>query len=186
MEVSIYILVSIIGALLSRWHGGGFLKAPKWLRNLVWSIPFSAIIYFVTNSVVFLLLCLSLSVATKSLGHGRIWNPYLPIDNTVSPERIESLIYFLKGRLSSFWYKVIGLSLLGGLSTSGLYIPLFIEGHTVLAISSLLLGILSKPLGYLIGWKQPYIANGNEVGEYITGFIAFLPLCLVVEYLLLK
>lgn len=40
--INLLIIALYLGAV-SRWHGGGFFKAPKMVKNLAWGFPFGAV-----------------------------------------------------------------------------------------------------------------------------------------------
>lgn len=183
------LLTSLVGALLSRWHGGGFplLKASKSVKNIIWAIPISAVVVSSTlyevNYLILtfmFILSLGLCIAGKATGHGRVWNPYLPLDLSKKPEELEKPLFWLfeKGILTSFWYKVAVLGLIGLASVSGPAI-LLLYFNPLYSLIIALGGLWGKPLSYLIGWKLTFIKNGNEVAEYLSGGIAYLGLGIV-------
>ena len=77
MTYILIILCGVIGALISRWHGGGFFKSPKVLKNLFWAIPFALVSILAFHGsplwvqVLVAVIALALSIAGKAMGHGR-------------------------------------------------------------------------------------------------------------------
>ena len=181
-------LISLLGAVISRFHGGGFISGvSKSLKNAIWAIPFGITTGVVLGQqvvplatlIVLIVVSIILCIAGKALGHGRVWNPYLPLDTTVSPERVEHLITFLKGRIPDFWYKTIAMGLVGFAAVSGASIVI----STVDPLLGILIGLggfIGKPLSYLVGWKLPFVKHGNEIGEYGTGLFAYFMLGLAL------
>ena len=192
------IISGLLGALISRWHGGGFqhvkellwlLKLPKSYRNVVWALPFGIITFIVAFQQVnvwiaslMALIAFGISIAGKATGHGRVWNMYTPIEETTKPEEIERcvVLLWLKGRITDFWYKSIAMGLLGFWATGGASLLIFIFNPLVGIVLGIFAG-LGKSIGYMIGWKL--IPNkGNEVGEYLAGFLPYTVLGYILNY----
>lgn len=181
-------LVSFLGAILSRFHGGGFISGvSKSLKNTLWATPFGVVTYLILLqndvniqlaiglAIVSLILCL----VGKATGHGRVWNPYLPLNTEVKKEKIEYLISFLYNRIPDFWYKTLAIGLVGFAAVSGAAIII----GTVDPLLGTLIGLggfIGKPLSYLVGWKLPFVKHGNEIGEYGTGLFAYFMLGLAL------
>jgi hypothetical protein len=72
-----------------------------------------------------------------------------------------------------YWRSVFGLSVVGLAAVSG---GLLIAPYNPLGAVAIALAGLMKPIGYMIGWKFWTSPKSTEFGEYVTGFIAFLPL----------
>ena len=165
-------------------------RSRKSIRNVFWALPFGLATYTVLSqsdiTVLWLLLALSVlsftsCLAGKGSGHGRIWNPYLPLDKSVEPEELEQNIVmeFISKKLSSYWYKVIALGVSGFLAVSGAALII----GTINPVYGLIIasgGVFGKIIGYLIGWKIPNIENGNEFGEIFTGVLSYLGLAIVL------
>lgn len=186
------LLTSFLGAILSRFHGGGYISGvSKTLKNALWALPFSTVTYFyisnlgepITTSVLSAIVAFLLCLAGKATGHGRVWNPYLPLNTDVKQEKVEYLISFLINRIPDFWYKCLAMGLIGFAAVSGAAISIGIF-DPVMGLLIGLGGFLGKPPSYLIGWKQPLIKHGNEVGEYGTGLCAYFMLGLALERIL--
>lgn len=177
MSVIYILFVGVIGALLSRWHGGGFFKAPRAVKNITWSLPFAIFTWVATNSILLSAVALLACIAGKSLGHGRVWNPFSKLDESVDPEQVEKLIPFLKGRISDFWYKNIALGLLGVFSVLGPSLAVM-SVSPLSGITLLVGGLISKPFSYTIGFYQKSYTS-TVIGELGTGFIAYTFLALV-------
>lgn len=172
------IVMGIIGAVLSRWHGGWLFKSPKTIKNIAWSLPLGIIAFFALLiafpwywAALGGTLAFGLCLAGKATGHGRVWNPWLKLDLNVKPEALEFLVFWLHGKVSDFWYKNIAMGLIGFAAVSG----------TALAIGYVNIwagliaaagGALGKPVAYLIGFGRDK-ELGNELAEFITGFHAY-------------
>jgi hypothetical protein len=188
------VLFGLIGGLLSRWHGGGFLSgSPKTLKNILWALPFglcslSAVLPYTTNlvSVLIATTALCLCVAGKATGHGRVWNPYSPLDETKKPEKLEHLIMPLRKILPAFWYKFIAMALIGFSACSG---AVFAFGYVNVWSGCLVaIGGLLKAVAYVFGRKFQFIFSDfgdeldepTEIGEFLTGFFAYTFLALAL------
>jgi hypothetical protein len=182
------LLISIVGAIISRFHGGGFISGiSKSLKNTLWATPFGVVTYLILlqNNVNIQLavglsiMALTLCLVGKATGHGRVWNPYLPLNTEVKKERVEYLISCLSKRIPDFWYKTLAMGLIGFAAVSGAAIVIgFVDPFLGTLIG--LGGFIGKPLSYLIGWKLPFIEHGNEIGEYGTGLFAYFMLGLAL------
>jgi hypothetical protein len=92
-------------------------------------------------------------------------------------ERLEFIIRPLYNKIPEYWYDVIGLSVVGLAAVSG---GLLIAPYNPLGAVAIALAGLMKPLGYMIGWKLWPSPKSTEFGEYVTGFIAYLPLAFLI------
>lgn len=121
------LLFGLYGAFISRLHGGGWgIKLPKVLKNIIWAIPFGLCSIFAVLphtsffvSVVIATIGFALCIAGKSTGHGRVWNPFTPINTLVEPEKLEYVVFWLYGRISDFWYKIVAMGVIGFAAVSG-------------------------------------------------------------------
>lgn len=187
-------VTAVIGAFLSRWHGGGFISgSPKLLKAFLWSLPFAlasgAAFYLdghswmVTGIVAALVLAgcmvfkntghgggMDLAHNTKEPGKGR------------EPEKLEYLILWLHGKMPQYWYDALLLLVIGTASTLlpaiaiGIVNPL--AGLIVLAG-----GMFGKPVGYMIGHAiadaglikdlPEDLDHATAVGELLTGVFAY-------------
>src|SRR5574343_1337744 len=112
-----YILVfALYGGVISRLHGAGTPWLSKSAKNALWAIPLAfwsgmivaAYPYHEQWQVALGSFFAGIAcTAGKATGHGRVWNPYLPLDLSKDPEQIERVIFWLYGRVSDFWYKTI-------------------------------------------------------------------------------
>jgi len=166
----------LFGALIGRWHGGGFFSAPRIFKNIIWAAPFGLCSFFallpVTNYFVagiIATISFGICIAGKATGHGRVWNPWLPLDLSVSREKLE--IPYLIGKIPDFAYKTLILSIIGFGAVAGAsavfgYIDIWL-GLIVAAG-----GLIFKPMGYIIGFRLDK-RYGNEFAEYFAGAGAF-------------
>lgn len=179
----------LYGAFISRLHGGGWgIKLPKILKNIIWAIPFGVVSFMAmahgTSLTVlwvwiWTVLATALCLLGKATGHGRVWNPFSPVNTMVEPEQLEYVVFWLYGRISDFWYKTVAMGLIGFAAVSGAAIVV----GCVYPLWGLLIGLggfVGKPLAYIIGRKMrpAWVANRfepTEVGELLTGFFAYIP-----------
>lgn len=195
------ITFSICGGLISRWHGGGFVKnSPKILKAFIWSAPFAFFSYqeIITSNTFFhsflcFLFVLGFSMLFKNTGHGGgmdLAHSLKEPDNGREPEKLEYLILFLHGKIPQYFYDLLLLSIIGFFSTLGCAVVM----ASVNPSAGLFLsfgGLLGKPLGYSIGWLIypsgrgrgiKYLNEATAIGEFLTGFITYLFLWLAVKY----
>jgi len=145
--------------IISAWHGGRIHGGdPKALKNLAWcliiAVPVG--IYCPAWSLVFVPLCY-----LKTMGHGRIWRPDLPLDVSKEPEKIEYLIGWLHGRVPDLWYKTAGMALVGLAACSGAVIAF--------AIASPLAGLAVAVGGLFKGVNALIFREATEVREAMDG-----------------
>lgn len=167
------ILLPVIGAIISRWHGGGFFRFSKVCISLIWALPF---VYLVWQYNYWLVIpAFVLCALGKSTGHGN-W-----FDLANAPqgdrERLEFIIRPLYGKIPEYWYDVLGLAVVGVAAVSG---GLLIAPYNQLGALAILAGGLMKPIGYMIGWRLFTSPKSTEFGEYWTGFFAYLPLAFIL------
>lgn len=192
--MTLAICLGIIGAFLSRWHGGGFPpKSPKVLKNVLWSIPFAVTTFFYLPSILWVQILvpavvLGCCIATKATGHGGgmdLGHSKQEPGAGRSKEALEFLVFWSFDDLRRYWYDAFLLLVIGAASTlaPALAIGYFNFWHGVFI---LLGGMLGKPVAYMIGWllydrgllkKFPKALNeGTAIGEFLTGFFAYFPL----------
>lgn len=173
----ILILISgLIGGLISRWHGGGFFSAPRIFKNIIWAAPFGLCSFFAILPVtthfaagIIATISFGICIAGKATGHGRVWNPWLPLDLSVSREKLE--IPYLIGKIPDFAYKTLILSIIGFGAVAGASIVIgYIDIVAGVIVASG--GLIFKPMGYIIGFRF-FGATGNAFAEYFTGAGAF-------------
>lgn len=171
------IIFSLLGGVISRWHGGGFIGgSPKVLKNFVWAAPlaigsmvaFAPIapaIYEMVNFIhavmplqAFYAACgaifLALCMIGKATGHGGGMdlghNPKEPGKGR-KPEKLEYLIIWLHGRIPQYWYDALLLSITGIAAMSGAALAMA-SVHPVAALIVAFGGAM-KGLAYMIGWE---------------------------------
>lgn len=167
---------AILGALLSRWHGGGFFSAPKLLKTGLFALfPAVCLGLMIPNDNVWTWLgwitfALIVTGAVKASGHGKFFDLgswKLPAKD----ERIEFIIKPLWGKIPEYWYDSLGMALKGLLMSLGVAIPLLVYAPP-LAVPVILGGIMLAP-SYMIGrlFTEKYF---TEFGEYVGGFFFYL------------
>jgi hypothetical protein len=175
-------IYAILGAFLSRLHGGGFFHVPKVLNNIIFATPPTiALALMIPNDNVWtysgwLVFCFATMIATKAMGHGGNFDlghsekePYAGRDL----EKIEYILFPIAyDWLPRYWYDVLGMTLKGLLTSLGVAIPLLVYAP-VLALP-VLLGGLFMGVSYMIGWAFFTEEKATEVGEYLSGFFLYL------------
>jgi len=152
------IVKTLIWALpfVSRWHGGGFFKAPKIVKTLIWALPFG-VSSFIISLGLGLKLAAVLGVSSFilcALGKATSHGGFMDLGTWDKPrenERLELLIKPLKGKIPEYCYDALGLAVVGLASVSGGIIPLAIQNPFAGPI--LAIGGVSKALAYMIGWQ---------------------------------
>ena len=172
------ILASITGGFISRWHGGGYFHSPKFWRNSAWALPFAAVVWYTTQTWWMGIIAFLLCFLGKTLGHGRFMSLNLPMKG--DPEKIEYLILWLYGKIPLYWYKCLGLALVGLTAVSGAALLPWLDASIVL-----LAGLVGKPVGYMIGWAispnyRSLLGSATAWGEFLTGVFVFAALGWVV------
>lgn len=191
--------VVFLAAIISRWHGGGFFKSPKTLKNLAWGfVCASPVAYAYYQSgftplltiVVFILVLIGCAIG-KATGHGGgmdlSHNPKEPGAGR-ELERVESLIFWAYSYLPRRVYDGLILMLTG--------VAAVLAGVVALAFVSpigaciLLYCGAAKWLAYEIGWRLYPEGNSEgpwqdvdeptEIGELLTGLFVGLGLATVI------
>jgi len=162
------LLVSFLQGFLSRWHGGGYFKAPKVVKNMVWALPFSIITFLAFNdrygidsqTICATIVCFALCLL-KAMGHGRFFRLNEPMKLGSEPEVIEAVI---PDKIPLYWYKVTGMALVGLCAVSG---------------SILTLGYLDPLMGFIVaiggafkGVNAMIFDTHTEYREFADGFMA--------------
>lgn len=166
----------ILGAVISRWHGGGFYQIPKSYINIIWALPFAYAMWLYNPWLAPLTFALCL---LKSVGHGQYFD-LGTMPHNGKPERIDFIVKFItfpvKRKITAYWYDVAGMTVKGFVAVSGTL--LLIPYNPLLALSFAVCGMISS-IGYMIGWKLWPSPKSTEFGELWTGFFAFLPFILI-------
>ena len=191
------LLLPILGAFLSRLHGGGFISGVnKSLKNILWALPFGLLsiyavftatdnIYMIISSFI---ISMGLCVVGKATGHGGgmdlAHSPKEPY-NGRDPEKLEYLILWLHGRINQYWYDALILAIVGFVSVSGAVLVLsFVNPLAAIVVA---LGGVLKALSYIIGWAVFMVVDFSctddlneetEIGEVLTGFFAYAGLAI--------
>ena len=195
---------AIVGGLLSRWHGGGFISgSSKLLKTLLYSIPVSAVIALHYEGWkwevgVFLVLVAWIGVF-KATGKGGFQDlaqsPKEPELGTRTEEKLEILIRNFKDDLPRFWYDALGLYM-NGLFASLLPIIAITYLNPLLGAIALFLTPFSIAIGYMIGWgvypkhNLPHrswmpkdFAESTALGEFFGAFLYTLILVTITIWL---
>lgn len=164
------LLFSLLGGLISRWHGGGFFPAPKALKNVVWAGPFAAAAFLFTGNIPLSVLAFGLCLAGKAFGHG----PFIDLGTWRGSK--------------GYWHDFAGLSLAGFLAVSGAVIAFGTVGFIPALIITI--GGLLKGAAYAIGWSIypqgtgkgiPWLNEATAIGEFFTGVAAYAALGIGVQ-----
>ncbi len=192
LHMAVIAALPIIGGLLSRWHGGGFIGgSPKILKAFLWSILF-AFVSFAAHwghadwKIVagIGLGVLAWCMVFKNTGHGGGMDLAHSVKEPGAgrtPEKLEYLILWLHGRIDQYRYDLLLLTIIGAFSTLA---PAIAIGwiHPLHGIAVFLGGAIGKPLGYAIGWKvyprrddrkPDDFDEATEIGEFLTGVFAY-------------
>lgn len=168
-HVVLVFLLAVVGGVFYRFRGG-WPKLPRPLEQCLFCLP---IIYVSLGSEWYLTaLAYALSVVVVLKGHGHTMD--LGHSDKGDFEWYEKVTgwRFFHGKMSEYWYDVIGHSI-GGLFIT---LPLLLTNPALSAI-----GLLKGP-AYMIGWtdKIPSVKIGNftlmhetEWGEFLTGFFVW-------------
>lgn len=161
-------ILPLLGAFLSRLHGGGFFKSPKVLNNILWSLPFAIVIGTLN---LWLAPIAFAGCMLKAMAHGRGLGYDEPLMG--SPNKIELPILWLQPSLTDHAYKFLIMTLKGFVSVSGGVIAfMFINplSGAILAICGLL-GGYAYELGLKLAGKMGFAKT--EWGEILAGFFAY-------------
>jgi len=154
-------------ALIYRMRGGLGPHITHPIKQVLYALPYAYITYLYVDSFILVFISLGLTVLALVKGHGH------NMDLGDWPHDADYEWYEfhkpLHGRISEYWYDVIGMCISGLTYTlpSGI-----ISLNVWLAIS----GILKAP-AYMIGWK---VQGRTELGEWLTGGFAGLSLALLL------
>lgn len=171
MNKKLLLLLPLLGAWLSRWHGGDFIGGAKVLKNFLWALPACVVIALLNPW----LAPFGLLNMLKATGHGRGLGYDEPL--TGEPERIEAVTAWLIPSLTDHAYKHVIMALTGLVAVSGSVVAfMFINplGAAVVALSGLLKGVAYE-IGLIIAPAQTKKLGfyKTEWGELITGLFAF-------------
>jgi len=184
-------ILPFFGALVSRWHGGGFFDFPKILKSIVWALPFSMLAAFMVYDAhlkiewagAAFLGCLAICALGKSSGHGGFFD-LGTWEKPRDDERLEFLIKHLKTKIPEYWYDAAGLAIVGIAAVLGAAIAMAFV-NPIFSVILILCGAAKAP-AYMIGWavfSTNRRGRATETGEYLTGFFAYLavPLILLIS-----
>lgn len=165
----IFTATIILGSFLSRWHGGGFFPAPKWVKNLAFSLPVGVSLIFLSYQglmtlgygnfadVFAAILATGMILGFKAIGHGGgfdLGHSELEPGNGRDLERVERWFFLYPKAYNSlprYWYDLLILIAKGGLMSLA---PAALLGVKSLVAAVIMFsgGIIGFPLAYVIGW----------------------------------
>ena len=180
----------LIGAVLSRWHGGGFIGgSPKILKAFLWSVPFAALSAFVHWDKDWWIVAsiaaavLAFTMVFRNTGHGGgmdlAHSPKEPGAGR-TPERLEYLILWLHGRMPQYWYDFLLMAIIGLFGALPLAIALW-PVNMMAALVLVIFGTVGKCVSYANGWIiydevedifPKDLEEATAIGEFLYGFFA--------------
>jgi len=185
-------LVALYGTLVSRFHGGGFVGGfPKIIKNLLWSIPMTAMPLL--NGIPhwgFIVSALGMNTFGKATGHGGgmdLATSHKEPNGGRDKERLEFLVYWAYDKLPRYWYDFSLLVVIGLASVSGAVLLLALTNP--IGVIPALIGGAMKSVAYAIGWKIypkgsgkgiPHFTEATAIGEGLAGLFAFTGVALGV------
>lgn len=194
----LFTIAMVLGGVLSRWHGGGFFQAPKWLKNLAFGLPVGLTLIFLSYQSLMTLglgqfadlfaaiLATGFILAFKAIGHGGGFDLGHSSDEPGKGrdlERIEKWLFLYPGAYNSlprYWYDALILAVKGGLIAAA--------PAVIIAFSSVFAGILvffggliGFPASYMVGWwlfdntsLLPKLRlQPTELAELLSGAVFF-------------
>ena len=188
--------IPILGAVISRAHGAGWL--PKVVLSILWALPFAPLPYTEFEDKAFavslVVIVIGLCALGKSMAHGQ-WFSLGTVWKYIKPERLDFLLvpFFGDDPRSAqgmqgvevyreikynklYWRCVTGMALKGFASVSGAVIAFgFINPLFSVIVA---LGGISCALAYMIGWAV-YPKHATVIGEVLSGGFAYLSLSIV-------
>jgi len=188
----------LLGAFLSRWHGGGYFNAPKAVKNAAWATIPSVLVFFAyyDAQMPFLacastLVCFPLCLAGIATGHGQYFSLGKVI-KPIKPEKLDFIVSLFFGRdprtknVLNFLREVesygmnklmrrctFGLSVTGFASVSG-FVLMMLPIDPYAAIMVLIMGLM-KPWGYHVGYALD-MERPNVLGELLFGAFVYAAL----------
>lgn len=184
----IILLSSVIGALLSRWHGGGFGKPPKLLAAAVWSLPFAGVAQYATSQIWVACAVFALTMLFRQTGHGGAMDAGRSAKEPNAgrkPEKLEHLILWLNGRTPPRAYDGLLNAIIGCFAVLAASVAVC-EASPYAGAVLMAAGMGGRPLAYDIGHsledagflsKFPHWADhGSAVGELLYGAFVYAAL----------
>lgn len=203
--VTLLFAFALAGGWLSRMCGGGPPKLPYGLDQWLYSLPYLLICLPAVAVIAALLgatkesrkryyplvlLPYGGAVVGKRTGHGG------GIDAGTSEvvrddEKLEAIIKPLHGKISEYWYDILLLAVTGIATT--LVAGIMLAFLNVWAGMAVALSGLTKGPAYMIGWAIypngsgkgiPHLNEATAIGEFLTGFFAYLILGVAAYFVL--
>lgn len=195
-RITLLAFFAALGGLISRWHGGGFFKAAKVLKNAVWSLPFTYVAFIAHTgywAIACALLVFIASFAGKATGHGGgmdLGTNHKEPGAGRDPEKLEWFLVWAHDDLPRYWYDAALMTWIGFVGSLGAAIAIGVVNPWAGVVIAL--GGAMKGLAYMIGWRlegklssfPKDLKEPTEIGEFLTGVFAFGSLG--IAYLILK
>lgn len=194
----LFVCATCLGAFLSRWHGGGFFKAPKWVKNVAFALPLGLLLFYLLNQEVITLgygkfadvfaaiFATAAILGAKAMGHGGgfdLGHSKEEPGEGRDLERIERWFFlypYAYNVLPRYWYDALILYIKGALISLA---PALLLGFksTSAALLAFAGGALGFPAGYMLGWllfENTLLLSRvgmvpTEVGEFVSGGLLF-------------
>lgn len=146
-------VIPVAMSALSRFHGGGFFHAPRWLRAAAFATPYAIFTY---PNYMLAAFAFCTAFVGKNIGHEDFWlmgtGPSRPDDNTLT--KVVKMTGFARDGLP---WCVTGLALKGAIVALGTLNPVVISCHAA-----------CLPLAYFVGRR---IGGGSVLAEYLSGLL---------------
>jgi hypothetical protein len=152
MNICSFILIPYL-TLASRFHGGGFISAPRIVRSLVFILPYIILTFHIP-----FIICITAALFAyigKNIGHEDFWG----MDTLTSrPDRnwLAKVLIFFKLKPDTKLWCWLGMGIKGAITALGTLNPLVIALHAV-----------ALPTAYWIGRNTKL---STELAEYLSGF----------------
>lgn len=151
-------ILPIYLSIASRLFGGGFFSAPRWLRSIVFSLPYPIIFHPIVFHSIFIGAALSFIFAYlgKNIGHDNFWN----MGTSPNSTNLNWLgVFLVKIGLvpDTLFFCSAGMAIIGIIMALGTFNPLVMIFHA-----------LGMPLAYYVGMRTKW---GNAAAEFLSGFL---------------
>lgn len=183
MDIMYILGLALLGGLLSRGHGAGWL--PKFWMSLLWAVVptvFVAMAYLDAQMLVWAVIAAAVCLAGCSLGIATGNAPFRDLGTFNGVRRKVKLLFIVEplyGKLPERAVDALGLAVIGLASVSGFVLPMALLNP--LAAGIVAFGGLLKPVGYIIGWRlftQNKNGEATSIGETVSGAFAYASLAL--------
>lgn len=152
-------------ALASRFHGGGFISAPRVIRTLVFILPYILFTFHVP-----FIICITAGLFCylgKNIGHEDFWGMGTLVSR---PDRnwLACVFGILGVKPDTQLWCWLGMGFKGFVIALGTFNPLVIALHT-----------LALPSAYWLGRRTRF---GSELAEYLSGIFFAIILVLAIYF----